>query len=347
MPLTFDSTLRETLHNRTNAYDPFVREFEQRTGHSWHQPTPSTLAQSTLSVVIPARNMAYSLPSVLDSIAAQQTAAPFEVIVVDDGSTDGTSDVARRHPICAAVIRIPHGRGAATARNIGVARAEGQTVLFADADMVLPPHALADVAARACDRLILIGFRHNIIYRADSDGRPTLPAEPADLRADHRVRWHAPAGQRLIYSGITLDKPVEGRPLDATDGLRRLGFARTYYDWDLPRMVVTALAAAPRDAILDAGGFHPRFGEIGWGSEDTYLGAALIGLGLMVAPLRQLVGYHINPPDEARSWAAKLATWPATVAFYRHLLDQPPPRGKSRDFQHHATSVLRDCEVTR
>jgi hypothetical protein len=66
-----------------------------------------------------------------------------------------------------------------------------------------------------------------------------------------------------------------------------------------------------------------------------------------VAPLRQLVGYHINPPDEAGSWAAKLATWPATVAFYRHLLDQPPPRANTPDFRRQAAAVLRDCEVTR
>jgi hypothetical protein len=161
------------------------------------------------------------------------------------------------------------------------------------------------------------------------------------------VCWRAPAGQRLTYSGITLNKPVDGRPLDATDGLRRLGFGGTYYDWDLPRVVVTALTATPRDAVQDVGGFHPRFGEIGWGSEDTYLGAALIGLGLMVAPLRQVVGYHINPPDEAGSWAAKLATWPATVAFYRYLLEEPPPHGSAGDFRRQAAAILRDCEVTR
>jgi hypothetical protein len=347
MALTFDPTLCETLRHRTNAYDPVLRAFEQRTGHGWHQATPPHLAQGALSVIIPARDMAYSLPAVLDAIAAQQTAAPFEVIVVDDGSTDGTGELARQHPLRPAVVRIPQCRGAATARNVGVALAEGETVLFADADMVLPPHALADVAARACNRMILLGFRHNVAYRADAAGRALLPTGPADLQADHRVRWHAPAGQRLIYSGITLDEPVDGRPLDATDGLRQLGFARVYYDWDLPRMVVTALMAASRDAVQEAGGFHPRFGEIGWGSEDTYLGAALIGLGLMVAPLRQLVGYHINPPDEAGSWAAKLATWPATVAFYRQLLDQPPPHSKARDFQRQAAVILRDCEVTR
>lgn len=347
MAVTSCPALRETLRHRTNAYDPVVRAFEQRTGHGWHQPTPPHLGQGRLSVIIPAHNMSYSLPVVLDGMAAQQTAGPYEVIVVDDGSTDGTGDLAKQHPLRPAVVRISRRCGAATARNLGVAVAEGETLVFADADMVLPPHALADVAARACDRIVLAGFRHNIAYQPGDDGRPLLPAWPADLAADHRVRWRAPAGQRLTYSGVTLDKPVDGRPLDATGGLRQLGFARTYYDWDLPRMVVTAVLAAPRDAVQEVGGFHPRFGAIGWGSEDTYLGAALIGLGLMVTPLRQLVGYHINPPDEAGSWQAKLATWPATVAFYRELLDQPPPCGKAAEFRHQAARILRDCEVMR
>jgi cellulose synthase/poly-beta-1,6-N-acetylglucosamine synthase-like glycosyltransferase len=144
MALTFDPTLRETLRHRTNTYDPVLHDFEQRTGHGWHEPTPPRLGQGRLSVIIPAHNMAYSLPAMLDAIAAQQTAAPFEVIVVDDGSTDGTGDLARQHPLRPVVVRIPRRCGAATARNAGVALAEGQTVVFADADMVLPPHALAD-----------------------------------------------------------------------------------------------------------------------------------------------------------------------------------------------------------
>ncbi|SRR5216683_136060 len=347
MPLTFAPTLRETLHQRTNAYDPLIRAFEHRTGLGWHDPTPPSAGGTSLSVVIPARDVAYSLPAVLDALAAQQTAAEAEVIVVDDCSADGTGTLAREHPLHPAVVRLPRRRGAAVARNAGVAVAGGETIVFADADMVLPPHALADMAARAGDRLILAGFRHNIPYRLDDHGRLLLPQGPADLAADHRVRWRPPAGQRLVYSGITLDEPLDGCPLDATDGLRQLGFARTYYDWDLPRMVVSALLAVPRRAVIEVGGFCPRFGEIGWGSEDTYLGAALIGLGLMVAPLRQLTGYHVNPPDEAASWQAKLATWPDTVAFYRHLLEQPPPRGRAAEFRRQASALLRDCEVTR
>jgi glycosyltransferase involved in cell wall biosynthesis len=345
--LTFEATLRETLRNRSNDYLPLLRRFEHDRGHRWHDPTPPHLGSGQISVIIPARDMAYSLLAVLDSIAAQQTYARTEVIVVDDGSADGTGQLARQHPLRPIVAQLPAPLGAAAARNVGVALATSETVVFADADMILPPHALADVAARADSRLILVGFRHNIPYRPGGDDRPLMPGGPADLAADHRVNWRAPAGQQLIYSGITLDQPVEGRPLDATYDLRQLGFARTYYDWDLPRMVVTALLAAPRQAVLEVGGFDPRFGAIGWGSEDTYLGAALIGVGLMVAPLRQLVCYHVNPPDEASSWAAKLATWPDTVAFYRHLLEQPPPRRRARDFDRQVMALLWDCEVTR
>lgn len=345
MTLTFEPTLRATLRRRTNLYDPYVQEFEDRTGHRWHAPTPADLAGGSVSVIIPAHDMAYSLPAVLDALAAQHTAAA-EVIVVDDGSADGTAAIAAAHPLHPVVVRIPDRRGRAAARNAGVALATGQTLLFADADMVLPPHAVADVAARAHPRLILIGFRHNVSYEPGEAGRPVFPGWPADLTTDHRVRWRAPAG-RMLYTGITLDAPVEGSPLDRTDGLRQLGFARTYYDWDLPRMVVTALLAVPRQAVLNIGGLSPRFGRDGWGCEDTYLGAALIGLGLMVVPLRQLVGYHVNPPDEAGSWRAKLVTWPQRIELYQRLLDDPPPHDAAARFRDQASEILGDCEVIR
>jgi GT2 family glycosyltransferase len=346
MRLTFDDTLGRTLEHRSNAYDHRVREFEERTGHRWDDPTPGRLGRGQVSVVIPARDMAYSLPAVLDALGVQEAEAGLEVIVVDDGSADETAAVAAGHPIRPILVRVPAPAGAGTARNLGVAIASGETVLFADADMILPPHAVADVTARARDDLILIGFRHNVPYQP-GPAEPLVPAWPADLAADHRVRWRAPAGRRLLYTGITLDRPADSRPLEATGGFRQLGHGRRYYDWDLPRMVVTALLAVPRAAFLDAGGFDARFGAIGWGCEDTYLGAALIGLGLMVAPLPQLVGYHVNPPDEASSWNAKLATWPDTVALYRHLLTQPPPHGLAARFRAETSRILQGCEVTR
>jgi GT2 family glycosyltransferase len=340
------TTLRQALRSQGNDHDPVTEDFEKQAGLGWHDPTPPALGTVDLSVVIPARNMSYCLPAALDALAAQQAAGSTQVIVVDDGSSDGTAEIARRHPLRPVVARFPRRAGAAAARNAGTALADAATVLYADADMILPPHALADIAARARDDVVLLGFRHNLPYQPATLGGVVVPGWPADLTADHRVRWRAPAGQ-MIHTGITLASPVDASPLEDTRDLRDLGFGRTYLDWDLPRMVVTAALAVPRQAVRDAGGFDPRFGQIGWGSEDTHLGAALIAAGLLVVPLRQLTGYHLGPPDEAASWQAKLATWPATVARYQHLLDQPAPCGRARQFDRDTAAVLRGCEVTR
>jgi glycosyltransferase involved in cell wall biosynthesis len=156
MPVTaHPATLREALH-RSNAYDDYVAAFESRTGLGWHEPTPASAADGSLSVVIPARNMNYSLPTVLDALATQEIAEAPEVIVVDDGSDDGTAEAARRHPLRPVVVAMPRRRGPGAARNVGAFLAADDTVVFADADMLLP-HGLADIAARACDGLILTG----------------------------------------------------------------------------------------------------------------------------------------------------------------------------------------------
>jgi GT2 family glycosyltransferase len=344
--MTPQPTLRQALRSQGNAYDPVTADFEKRAGLRWHDPTPPGLGAADLSVVIPARDMSYCLPAALDAIAAQRAAGSTQVIVVDDASSDGTAEIARRHPLRPVVARLPRHAGAAAARNAGTALAGAATIVYADADMILPPHALADIAARARDDVVLLGFRHNLPYQPPAAGRLVVPGWPADLAADHRVRWRAPAGA-MIHTGITLASPADAWPLDDTRDLRDLGFARTYLDWDLPRMVVTAALAVPRQAVRDAGGFDPRFGQLGWGSEDTHLGAALIAAGLLVIPLRQLTGYHAGPPGEAAAWQAKLATWPATAAYYQHLLDQPAPHGRARQFDRDTAALLAGCEVTR
>lgn len=90
---------------------------------------------SGLSVIIPARNEAHNLPRLLDSITSQAN-PPLEVIVVDDGSTDGTSEIAANHG--ARVITsatLPAGwRGKTWACHQGAMAAKGQHLIFLDAD---------------------------------------------------------------------------------------------------------------------------------------------------------------------------------------------------------------------
>ncbi|MEV6984026.1 galactosyltransferase-related protein [Sphaerisporangium sp. NPDC051017] len=158
---------------------------------------------------------------------------------------------------------------------------------------------------------------------------------------------HVPVfhGGKQLYTGVVLDGPTTGRPLDETDDFQKLGHGATYLDWDLPRTVVTALLAVPREKVVDVGGFDPAFGRIGWGMEDTHLGAALIASGCMVIPLRQCIGFHLDSPDADAQWQTKLAGWPDTLAYYRMLLDGPAPSGHADAFHAHAERLLADAEV--
>ncbi|HUR33755.1 MAG TPA: glycosyltransferase family A protein [Vicinamibacterales bacterium] len=94
--------------------------------------------RSTVSVVIPCHNQARYLKAALRSVA-DQTVAPFETIVVDDGSSDGSSATAAAAG--ATVVRLPHS-GVSIARNRGLATASGTFVIFLDADDELEPDAI-------------------------------------------------------------------------------------------------------------------------------------------------------------------------------------------------------------
>jgi glycosyltransferase involved in cell wall biosynthesis len=92
------------------------------------------------SIIIATKDRAALLDGALTALAAQVDAPPFEIIVVDNGSTDETRVVVASHPVLYAYEPIPN-RG--LARNRGLAMAGGSHVLFIDDDVVLPPHFLA------------------------------------------------------------------------------------------------------------------------------------------------------------------------------------------------------------
>lgn len=95
-------------------------------------------APPLVSVVIPCYNQARYLSAALDSVIAQ--GGRTEVVVVDDGSTDGTDAVARRYPGVRYLWR--RNGGLAAARNTGLDASTGSLVVFLDADDCLLPGAL-------------------------------------------------------------------------------------------------------------------------------------------------------------------------------------------------------------
>ncbi len=89
-----------------------------------------------VTVVVPTRGRAAYLEVTLDSLQRQRTQATHELLVVDDGATDSTPDVAERH----GVRRVSHGerRSLNAARNTGLREAGAPLIAFVDDDVLVP-----------------------------------------------------------------------------------------------------------------------------------------------------------------------------------------------------------------
>ncbi|NJP88858.1 glycosyltransferase [Nonomuraea sp. FMUSA5-5] len=92
-----------------------------------------------VAVIVPNYNKRKTLRACLESVYAQ-TYRPAEVVVVDDVSTDGSLEIARRFPCT--IVESPRNQGPAGARNLGVARSSAPLLFFVDSDTALEPDAI-------------------------------------------------------------------------------------------------------------------------------------------------------------------------------------------------------------
>lgn len=113
-------------------------------------------ALPSISVVIPVYQASEYIDACLQSLAAQDYPGPIECILVDDCGTDDSMEKARlfaaSHSGEFRFLRHDCNRGAAAARNTGMARAAGEYLYFLDSDDTLPPDALSTLAAPLAER---------------------------------------------------------------------------------------------------------------------------------------------------------------------------------------------------
>jgi glycosyltransferase involved in cell wall biosynthesis len=179
-----------------------------------------------VSVVVPVYNGERFLQEALDSVLAQ-TYQDYEVICVDDGSTDGSLDVFKKYSGRVSVIRQPNsGQGAA--RNAGVGRASGAYVAFLDQDDRWYPHKLdRQVAVLEADPDIVLVLCNS--DRMDVDGR--ILQRGATL-ADRATLLESPLG-RLMEEDLILPSAI----LVRRDVFERAGMydseLRGFEDFDL------------------------------------------------------------------------------------------------------------------
>lgn len=144
-----------------------IQRFRGRRAHP-QQYSPS------VSVVVPAFNEALVISRTIDSLLAQDYEAEFEIVVVDDGSSDATYAVARashEDDPRVAIYSKPNG-GKASALNYGIARARGEIVVGLDADTLFLSDTLRKLVAPLADPTVgavagnaKVGNRINVITR--------------------------------------------------------------------------------------------------------------------------------------------------------------------------------------
>jgi glycosyltransferase involved in cell wall biosynthesis len=232
------------------------------------------------SLVIPTYNRREMLRLTLQSITRQDLARDqFEVIVVDDGSTDGSSDVVAAFAggLNVSCLRQDHqGYRVARARNLGLERAQGDTIIFVDSGMLLTSgfvsaHCAAHGGANS-EPLVVIGYVHGYDFNTTSATAAQWGTVFADV--DRAVAAWEAAKQRgdareVLYGSIA-------------DGLDRLPAPWSLF-W-------TTNVSVSRRLLMEAGGFDETF--VSWGMEDIELGYRLWKSRARFLLSRKAAGIH-------------------------------------------------------
>ncbi len=115
--------------------------------------------ETPATIIVPAYNEADSIADVLDHIVDVMEASrhSYEIVVVDDGSTDGTAETAQGRGV--KVIRNAANRGYGAALKAGIRQAQYETIVITDADGTYPNDRIPDLLARMADHDMVVGAR--------------------------------------------------------------------------------------------------------------------------------------------------------------------------------------------
>ena len=145
----------------------------------------STTDRPSVSVVVTTRNEAADLERCLASIRGQ-TLPDVEIVVVDNGSTDGTREIAA----ALADIVLDQGPERSAQRNAGARAARAEYILFADADMELTPTVLEECLSVSRPRVAAV-IVPELQRRRRACGRPRRRSNGVATSATRRSKRHA------------------------------------------------------------------------------------------------------------------------------------------------------------
>lgn len=204
------------------------------------------------SVIIPAYNAESTLPGLLDSLSKQKHPEDFEVIVVDDCSTDSTLDICRRFGTN--FIACKKNAGPASCRNLGASRAAGEFLIFTDSDCVVSPDWI-----ECFERALALG---------DSD---------------------VIMGKLVLLPSTTLGDSISALGFPAGGSL---GFEKVWKvsEKGCTKSLSSCNCLIRKDIFFDLGGFDESFPYAG--GEDSFLAHKLVESGFRIRYCPQVIAYH-------------------------------------------------------
>jgi glycosyltransferase involved in cell wall biosynthesis len=204
------------------------------------------------SVIIPAYNAQSTLPALLASLSKQSCQEDFEVIVVDDCSTDATAAICLRFGcklICCA-----KNCGPASCRNLGAARATGEFLVFTDSDCIVSPDWL-----QCFERALALKGSEVIMGK--------LVLLPSTLLGEAISALGFPAGGSLGFEKVWR--------------VCEEGYTRSLSSCNF---------AIRRDIFMKLGGFDQSFPYAG--GEDSFLAHSLVEAGFRIRYRPEVIAYH-------------------------------------------------------
>lgn len=147
----------------------------------------------TISVIVPVYNVERYLPVCLESIV-QQSMDDYEVILVDDGSTDSSGTICNKYVDKHPQFHVIHikNQGVAFARNRGVAESRGEYILFLDSDDYLIPEAVIPLLRLALENnLDILGFGYKNVAENDIATEIKTKGVPENIEVMNGVEYIA------------------------------------------------------------------------------------------------------------------------------------------------------------
>jgi len=325
------TSIASILKQRSNDYSALEYKFKKKSLTDLLSCNHSKINNynERVSIIIPSYNSINTLKLTLKSLELQKLhpkqKSLIEVIVIDDGSIDGTENMLKKQNLTLNLRYIKQNNlGRVYARNLGASMAQGKILIFIDSDIVLENHFLNEHILRHhyLENIVLLGFKQNIsatdeFIQKFLKNKNQIPDITKDFRFEKTVKKSWLRMHRHVRHVNVRNVKI----IKESNNLKNFGKDRILGVWDLPSIIVTNAISLKKDAFFKVGGFNLQFK--GWGMEDTFLGACLIAANNYVIPCFSTGVFHIKHPNRSGSQLKKFTEFNRNVLVYLDLINKP------------------------